>query len=88
MRGAQKATSDLTVLFHLKSSPDMRSKHVKSSLDTFVKYMNKNATAPQDLRLLPWAVTRRARAKWAARWLGRLLERGRHDLRREVQVVA
>jgi hypothetical protein len=37
---------------------------------------------------IPWAVTRWARAKWAARWPGRLLERGRHNLRWQVEVVA
>jgi hypothetical protein len=39
-------------------------------------------------KALPWAVTRRARAKRAAWRPGRLLERGRHNLRWQVEVVA
>lgn len=33
---------------------------------------------------IPWAVARWARTKWAARWPGRLLECGRHNLRWQV----
>jgi len=43
---------------------------------------------PFKARWAPWAVTRRTRAKRAARRPGRLLERGRHDLRWQVEVVA
>ena len=37
---------------------------------------------------IPWAVTRWARAEWAARRLGRLLESVRHDLRWQVEEAA
>ena len=38
-------------------------------------------------KLGPWAITRGARAKWAAWWPCRLLECSRYNLRRQVKVI-